>query len=259
MARADPDIYDKLDAPTLTTVLLNPDLGEEAHKAALSALSKRPIYERTEPLIRTLRNYIAHHSRYAPKVAEGVIAILGTDPDADATVAMLEVLPLMLKSTLSGAAPPQSVREYYYGALITRQREDDLQVWAEMLPTFDALTLAAAILDPAAVPLEDIEPWTLLDRRPEPDRTNAIFTVILGATRSGALDMNVRQAIDLLEKSHDGQAFEDGLDVLAEQWALARKHNRHNHAAGLEAALSLIDRRPRSAAERIVGKRPWAP
>ncbi len=259
-AMADQDSYDLLDTPTLTNILLNPDQTPDIHRAALSALSRRDPYQRTPRLIEILKAVLKHPERFDQDVMMGVIDILATDPDPDATYAMIELLPVMLERTLDGKDPLKpEFREYFYTALITRQREEDLDVWRDMLPRLEPRTLIAALLDPAAGPLQALEPITLMDRLEEPKRTKALISSIAGLARLKGRQEQAQQVPLLLKKTHDPAQLEDGIRALAEHWEKAKKIGRKEQATTLEGALRLIDTRPRTAAERLTGKRPWAP
>ena len=261
MREVDPEVYEKLDAATLTTTLMNPDAGEPAHRAALTALSHRGATERTSRLVQALGVMLKHPTRWSPDIPEAIIDLFATDPSPDALLAMLEVLPVMLDLERPGSTGPLStVRGYFFQALATRERDEDILVWSEFLPTLDARTLVSIALDPQAQPLVDaIAPLELLDRQNEPDRTNGIFSVILGATRRGGLTDEVRQAWELLKKGAHRQAYQDGIETLAGQWERAKQRGHTQHAKGLETVLAVMDRKPRSPAEKLTGKRPWAP
>jgi hypothetical protein len=258
MAPLDQKSFDQLDIPALTALLLDPDAGDDVHWGALSAFSHIAPEARNDRLVKILKRVFIDPDRYNMDVMAAAIDLLATDPNSDATAAMLEILPDMIHHTLRGKAISTKFRAYFYQALMTRQRDEDLRVWAEMLDTIDALTLVGIIVDPAAAPLEALEPWTLLDRQPEPDRTNALMTILMLATRKGEIDSPVREAVEALRESCHPETFEEGLEKLAEQWEESRKVGRKKHADGLYAVLEILDSRPRTASERLMGKRPWA-
>ena len=157
--------YDSLDISALTTLLLNPDRPPEVHRAVLSALSRRSPFDRTSSLVALLESMVQNPGRYDQDVMISCIDILATDPTPQATSAMLEVLPSVLHTGMDGTdALKPEFREYFYTALVTRQREGDLKVWAEFLPELDSRTLVAALVDPVAGALEALEPLTLIDR-----------------------------------------------------------------------------------------------
>jgi hypothetical protein len=252
--------YDALDTPTLTNLLLNADQSSEVHRGALSALARRSAYQRSATITTILRSVMRYPERYDQEVMMALIDILATDPEADATVAMIEVLPEMLELGMdTKTALKPEFREYFYTALVTRQREDDLLVWGEMLPQLEAKALVAALVDPAAHPLDAIEPLTLMDRLSEPQRTKALISTIVGIAHMGGKAKAVRDATMMLSRSADSGQLRDGLNVLGQHWEKAKKSNRKQQIEILEQALSTLDDTPRSAAERLTGKRPWAP
>jgi hypothetical protein len=251
--------YDALDTPTLTNLLLNADQAPDVHRGALSALARRSAYQRSATITTILRSVLRNPERYDQDVMMALIDILATDPDSEATAAMIDVLPEMLEHGMdSRSALRPEFREYFYTALVTRQRQDDLLVWGEMLPQLDAKTLVASLIDPAAHPLEAIEPITLIDRLPEPQRTKALINVIAGIAHLGGKLKPVQESTSMLSRSADAGQLRDGLSTLAQHWEKARKAGRKQQVDILEQALSIIDDEPRSAAEKLTGKRPWA-
>ncbi len=252
--------YDQLDISALTTLLLNPDRPASVHRAVLSALTRRSPFDRTSTLVALLKSMVQNPGRYDQDVMISCIDILATDPTPQATAAMLEVLPAVLNTGMDGSdALKPDFREYFYTALVTRQREGDLKVWAEFLPELDAKTLVAALVDPIAKPLEALEPLTLIDRLPEPQRTRALFSVIVGiSVRRGAIE-NVNEAVKTIQRSSTPEQRQEGIEVLISQWEKAKKGARDAQVGILEAALRILDSKPRSASERLTGKRPWAP
>lgn len=256
---ADQHPYDMLDISALTTLLLNPDRPPDVHRAVLSALSRRSPFDRSSSLLALLKSMVQNPGRYDQDVMISCIDILATDPTPQATAAMLEALPSVLSTGMDGTdALKPEFREYFYTALVTRQREGDLKVWAEALPDLDPKTLVAILVDPVAKPLEALEPLTLIGRLPEPQRTKALISVIAGvAHRRGTLE-TVNAAVKELQKSSAPEQFQEGLEVLSQQWEKAKKAGRDAQVGILEAALRVLDTRPRTAPERLTGKRPWA-
>lgn len=252
--------YDMMDTRTLSNLLLSPFKRPEVHRAALSALSRRGAAERNTQLIAVLRSVVLGPEQYNQDVMMGVIEILATDPDADATAAMLEMLPAVLEKGIDGkdSLKPE-FREYYYQALVTRQREDDLAVWGEMLPQLDAKALVGAAADPMAKALDALEPMTLIDRLPEPTRTTTLISVILAVARVRKTPERAVEAAKMLKSSHDKASLKEGLKVAEQQWDKAKKAKRETALKIFKAALRVIDGRPRSPGERLSGKRPWAP
>jgi len=261
MTNVDPELYKKLDAATLTSTLLNPDAGEEVHRAALTAFSMRGPGERNKPLVDVLGAILKNPTRWHPDIPEGIIDLFATDPSPEATHAMLEILPILLEMDigLGTTGGLSTVRNYLYQALAARDRDEDIRVWSEFIPRLDTRMLVNMILDPQAGPLiEAIDPYELLNRTPEPGRTNAIFSVILGATRAGAISEQVRRVWDLLRQGAHRQAYQDGIETLIGHWNRAKQSGHTKHVIGLEAVLAVMDKRPRSASDKLTGKRPWA-
>lgn len=257
---ADQHPYDMLDIAALSALLLNSDRPAEVHRAALSALSRRSAYDRTSTLVDLLKSMVSNPGRYDQDVMMSLIDILATDPTPQATEAMLESLPGVVGTAMDGTdALKPDFREYFYTALVTRQREGDLKIWAEVLPELGAKELVGILVDPAAKPLDALEPLTLMDRLPEPQRTKALISVISGiAHRRGLMD-TMNQVVNLLQKSSAPDQLKEGVDVLAQQWEKAKKAGREAPAGILEAALRVLDAKPRTAGERLTNKRPWAP
>lgn len=171
--------YDTLDSLTLVNLLLNPAQRPEVHKGAISALSRRPPSHRTAQLLRVLKAVIENPKRYDLDIMMATIDILATDPDAKATEAMIEMMPAVLKAGQTHTGLTNEFREYFFQALITRRREDDLEVWREEVPRFDADTLVAMINDPAAAPLKTLDPLKLITRLPSSERSKALRSVFM--------------------------------------------------------------------------------
>ena len=203
---------------------------------------------------------VQNPGRYDQEVMMACIDILATDPDAQATISMIESVPAVLGTAMDGSdALSPEFREYFYTALVSRQREGDLEVWAEFLPGFDAKTLVAMILDPAAHPLVALEPLILIDRLAEPQRTKALISVIAGtAYKRGPIEQAI-DAAEMIVKSNDADQLKEGVATLVHQFEKRKKAGKDAQLGILEAALRLLDGKPRSAAERLAGKRPWAP
>jgi hypothetical protein len=200
-------------------------------------------------------------TRWHPDIPEAIIDLFATDPSPEATYAMLDILSIMLDKDigLGTTGGLSTVRMYFYQALASRDRDEDIEVWSEFIPKIDAGMLVSMILDPQAGPLvEAIDPYELLNRTPEPGRTSAIFSVILGATRGGAISVQVRRVWDLLRQGAHRQAYQAGIEALVDHWERARQSGHTKHVAGLEAVLGVMDKRPRSASDKLTGKRPWA-
>ena len=175
-------VYEMMDLEMLTNLLLTADQRPDVQRAALSALSKRPPLQRNSKIILILEYVLKYPDRYNQDVMMSAIDILGTDPGPDATAAMLEILPRVLDSAMKkGDALKPEFRRYFYQTLITRQRETDMPVWKQMLPTLQPETLVAALLDPAAKPLRALEPLTLINRLPAQERRQALMSLFVGA------------------------------------------------------------------------------
>jgi len=177
MTVRDQATYDSLDNQTLSNLLLNPNQRPDVHRAALSAMSRRKPSERTHLLIDVLQNLVQNPDRHDQHVMLPLIDILATDPDAEATEAMLGILPSVLKSARGDGGLTHEFREYFYEALVTRQRIDDIEVWRDTLPQFSAETLTAILFDPAAKPLHSLEPLRLIDRLPKSSRGLALRSI----------------------------------------------------------------------------------
>ncbi len=250
--------YEKLDIQTLTNILTNPDNLQEVHRGAFTALLKIKPDERRRCVSTVVRSMLHAPDQYDSTLIVEAIEILATDPHPDATEAMLHFLPDMLALGVSNRdAVSHDVREYYYQALVTRTREADLRVWSEMLPRLDGKTLVASMLEPAAKALETIEPLTLIDRLSEPDRTRALVSVIRGMSFRGSRSV-IEQAGEMLIRASHRAELARGIDLLADQWGKAKKAGRDKIVQNLEFGLSIVDREPRSAVDRLTGKRPWA-
>lgn len=169
--------YDALDSATLLNLILNPGQRPEVHKAAISALSRRPPRDRTQHLLRVLKAVILDPKRYDLDVMMATIDILATDPDARATEAMIEMVPAVLNAAEKNTGLTHEFREYFYQALITRRREDDIEVWREEIPRLKADTLVAMLYDPAAEPLNSLDPMQLIKRLPPAQRNQALQSI----------------------------------------------------------------------------------
>jgi hypothetical protein len=170
--------YDSLDSATLVNLLLNPAQRPEVHKASISALSRRPPRDRTQHLLRVLKAVIDEPKRYDLDVMMATIDVLATDPDSKATEALIEMMPEVLNAGEKNTGLTDEFREYFYQALITRRREDDLEVWREEIPRLTPDTLVAMLYDPAAVPLNSLDPIKLITRLSASQRNQALRKII---------------------------------------------------------------------------------
>lgn len=252
--------FDAVDLAALTTLLLDPDKPAHIHRNALSALSRRSPFDRTSRLVTLLKSMVQNPGRYDQEVMMSCIDILATDPDSQATLAMIESLPGVLGTAMDGSdALKPDFREYFYTALVSRQRDGDLEVWGEFLPELEAKTLVAMMLDPAGEPLEALEPLTLMNRLPEPQRTKALISVIAGiASKRGSIQKAI-DAAEMVAKSSDPAQLKEGVATLAQQYDKRKRSGKDVQLGILEAVLRILDGKPRSPAERLSGKRSWAP
>lgn len=248
-----------LDAETLTNLVTNPDQPPAIHRKAFDQLMQVNATERRRRLIVIMQSMVRYPAAYDEELKMATVELLGTDPHPDATVAMVEVLPdILSKAITSGDELSSDFRDYYYRALITRAREADLAAWSRLLPQLDARTLVATLIDPIASPLQELEPMTLIDRLGEPLRTQSLFSGIIGLAQNKGAKTQVQQAAHMLERYAEPAQLEEGLSRLEDLWNRATRHNQPEVASRLEAALAILDKRPRTAAERLRRRRPWA-
>jgi hypothetical protein len=251
--------YDLLDTPTLTNLLLNPNQHREIHRATLSAFSRRSAEQRCPRLVLVIRSIIHNPTLYDQDVMMSAIDILATDPESAATSAFLEALPDVLDTGMGGDETLKyEFREYYYTALMTRQRPADLEVWSEKLPALPARSLVAMMIDPAADSLQTLEPLTLIARLREPDRTKALFSVIAGVIRNRCPVERAYKAARMLAKSSDPAQFEEGMGFLNLHKNRYKAAQLEDQAQEIGGAMKIIDPKPRSTTERLTGRRPWA-
>jgi hypothetical protein len=261
MADDDPQSnYDKLDVLTLTNLLINPEKGPHVHQRALSAMSHLNPEQRRSRMITVMRNIARMPERYDEEVVMSVAEILATDPDPEATQAMIEVLLDILKMAMTNRdALSAGFRTYFYEALVTRTRDGDLEIWAELLPQFTPPHLVAMVLDPAAGPLQALDPVTLMDRLDEPERTRALTSALVGLLSMPDREDQFNSVMTCLQRSAEQGPLEQGLEKMAKRWENSKKAGNSRLAATAEQALVALDKRPRTAAEKLRGRRPWAP
>jgi hypothetical protein len=90
-------IYRKLDVVTLLNILLdNPDK-PSLQREALDQLRTLPPDTRSASLIQALKGMVHYHTRNDVGVLTGIVDLLATDPNPEATRAMLDVLPIIAK------------------------------------------------------------------------------------------------------------------------------------------------------------------
>lgn len=251
--------YEYLDIDVLVNILVNPDSPADAKSGAFRAFCNIDAAIRLEQTITVLRAMVQRAGRYDPDMMMDAVELLATDPDPSATRAMLEVLPDVLMKGISGTDElSDSFREYYYQAVVTRSRDDDLVVWGDVLPTLDGRTLVAALLDPAATALQDIEPLTLIGRLQADDQSKALTSLIAGYAAKGAPTEQIQEAADLLKRNVSEAYVVQAAEVLTARWDKAHAAKHSGQMQRLEVALRIIDTRPRAAGEKLLGKRPWA-
>ena len=256
---SDQQSYDMLSIDALVNILVNPDSPSDAHQQAFRAFcGVDPDMRRTE-MKSVLRAMVRNARRYSPELMMDAIELLATDPDSDATVIMIEVLPDVLIAGMSSKDELSAeFREYFYQAMVTRSRDDDLAVWSKMLPELDGRTLVAALLDPTADALKDLEPMTLISRLPDAEKTRSFASLIVGYASKGVPSAQIREVASLLREAVSDEFAAEAAEMLASRWEKVRSAGHTNQAQRLEAALAVIDPNPRTAAEKLLGKRPWA-
>lgn len=254
----DMDALDHFDLDTLVATLIDIELSKDVHRKAMSVLLKCDPIERNPYLARVMKAIASRPSIYDQESMMALVDILATDPDPEATEIMLECLPVVAESSLGKDSLSPEFRTYFYEALATRQREDDLDVWGAVLPTISPKTLVALVIDPQAKPLDIIEPTTLLTRLAEPERTRGLLSAILGLVRKGGAPDQFKPLVQALKESHDEDQMSSGLGALEKNWEMANKAKREQQVKVLEAILRTLDTRPRTAPERLMGRRPWA-
>jgi hypothetical protein len=113
------------------------------------------------------------------------------------------------------------------------------------------------MVDPVAKPLEAIEPMTLIDRLGEPHRTSALISVLAALAGRESKEKLIEIA-QMVAQSHDAAQLERGVEALEQRWQQAGKAGRESYAEKIETILGILDTRPRTGMEKIMGKRPWA-
>lgn len=254
------DSLEKLDIQTITNLLVDASQSLDVHRRSFRVLAhiNNPD-ERRMRMIKAIIAAVRNPETYDDELRIAMVDILCTDPHPDATEAMIRALPEVVSLSLSGShALSEDFRSYYYQALMTRSRETDLPVWAELLPQLDGKTLVGVMLDPLAAPLEDIEPLTLIGRLPPPEQARALTSLIVGLAHRRDTKVRIEEAARMLAGVGDAALVGQSVAVLEDRWEKATKAGRGSYAANLETALAIADPRPRSAADRLMGRRPWA-
>ncbi len=259
MVGYDQDNYDKLDIDTLSNILLNPDSPPESHQMALTSLTKIEKLQRTKQLVLVMEGISRYPTRYDVNVMMDVVDALATDPDPYAMSALIEALPSVSESFMTDQPVNEAYRKYFYQALLTRQRDEDLAVWAEMLPQLAPQTLVAIATDPMAEPLDALEPMTLIKRLGEPARTRTLMQVIDNLIKLKGSAGKLTDAVKELRSSNDERMLHSMIDQLGESYRMAKEQGGDGKAKAKMyiKVLKALDNRPRSAAERLRSKRPW--
>lgn len=251
--------YDLLETPALTSILIDAGRPENAHMSAIEALAERSEAHRTPAMISALEAIIRNRQYYSENFMIRVAEVLAMDSSLKATVGLLDAFPAIVGSIYESPPMPEAFRRRYYELLIERQSDDDLGEWGKRLENFDARTIAGAAVDKAGEPLSALEPWELLGRLSEPERTSALFFVIFGSIMGQGDLEAVKRSIDALRESHDKEQLAQGVEKLIQYWEKAQAENQAQLSKNIETILKILDRRPRTAMEKISGKRPWAP
>lgn len=231
--------YDALDIAELTSIVYSANVEPQKRREAISALARRDPIERNSRVVLALQYVCKYPDRYDLEDMTSLIDILATDPQAEATAAMVEVLPEIVIPVIeetSGLA--RDFREYFYSAMVTRQREEDIDIWAEVLPRLKPQTLVGMVTDPAASALDVLDPIELINRLPEPNRTKALFFVLSVGTKLGTNITVLSRAAGLLRETASAPHMSQGIDVLKDQLKHARNERRHDQT---EMLVNLIN------------------
>lgn len=234
--------YDQMNTSELTNTLLAANQKDHIRREALSALTRRGRIVRNSRLALAIQYVLRYPDRYDQAIMEEALDVLATDPHPDATSVMLELLEDITNSVLDADKTASfEFRKYYYQVLISRQREEDLTVWQEFLPAMETKALVGLIADPASDGIVDgLEPFVLLDRQSEPNRTKALFYTISSVARLGAAETHLDRACDLLEKSNDREAYSQGRRILRKQVSQARRDGKREEVRALSSALKRL-------------------
>ena len=168
-------------APTLVHLVLDARDDPVTQRKALAELAKLAPNRRNKHLIEALRQMVREPQLYQADITYSIVELLGTDPNPEATRAMIEVLPHVAHAQKKGTGPlTLDLRSYFYEALTTRQRDTDRVVWDEMLPQLDPDTLVDLLTDPAAQQLREfIDPEKLIEHLPREQRNQALKKLVL--------------------------------------------------------------------------------
>lgn len=250
--------YKSLDIDNLLNLLTHPANAPDVHQGAFDAMLDLDPDDRREGLVTVMHSVVKNPKNYNPDLVISIIEIFATDPDPDSTDALLELLPGILEGSLTSNSLPMDVRQFFYEATATRTRDEDLAVWESKIGSFSGRALIGALVDKTAKPLDIIEPMTLLERRPEPERTLSMMSLLTYFAQQGR-GTEARAVAEKVAATHDETAFAKALKGVTEYWDKARQvAGKEKYASILEAALSILDTKPRTAMEKLSGKRPWA-
>ncbi len=170
--------FHKLDLVTMTTVLLDAPTAKEQNRV-LEQFRIAPPAGRRSHLLSLLRSMVEAKRQYDPEVMISVVDLLATDPDPEATKALLNALPNVARAARSGSKQNTAFRGYFYSALMTRRRDVDRDAWKAAVATFDFDTLIGLLLDPAAAPVAaQLKPFKRIDRLPRRERSAALRSLI---------------------------------------------------------------------------------
>lgn len=165
-----------------------------------------------------------------------VVNALARDPSLASTAEMLDLLVVVLNKAISERDLSDEERASLYQTLATRDSDADIRVWSNYLPMFSASMMANMILDPLAAPLaEAISPFEILDRQSEPERTHALFDIILEAAKRDGITLDVRKAWELLNKGAHRKAYDAGIEKLGQEMQFAERKGQVVEAERLRA------------------------
>lgn len=172
--------YTGIPASTLVHLVISAHDDPVTQRKALAELAKLSPQRRGSQLILALRSMMERPQLYELDIMYAIIELLATDPNPDATRAMIEVLPNIAQAQKKGTGPlTLDLRGYFYQALATRRRDTDRAVWREMLPQLSGETLVNLLTDPAAEQIRSLlNPMTLIEHLPREQRRQALRDVL---------------------------------------------------------------------------------
>lgn len=177
-------------ASTLVHLVLTAYDDPITQRRSLQELARLSPQRRGNHLLLALRQMLKQPQLYEQDVMFSIIELLATDPNPDATRAMIELLPEVGRAQRKGTGPlTLDIREYFYQALATRQRDTDRDIWREMMPQLDGETLVALVTDPTAAPLRRfVNPMTLIEHLPNTQRKRALKNLMFEGSMSQSFD-----------------------------------------------------------------------